>query len=140
MWFNYHTSLSWCINLRSRYSSVFCFNFQDALPSPYTIPSPAAFPTLTGQGFNDLRRSTSEFKFEDDDNGDEPRRRAPRALTGRHVKPGTGASPRTLQILRKKLLERLRLKELLGENSHLYFGALNKQKGGKKASLPLPLI
>ena len=113
---------------------------QDNIHSPYTIPSPAAFPNMKTQDFNDLRRSTPEFKFDEDDNGDEPRRRAPRALTGRHVKPGTGASPRTLQLLRKKLLERLKLKELLGENSHLYFGALNKQKGGKKNSLPLPSI
>ena len=60
--------------------------------------------------------------------GDEPRRRAPRALTGRYVKSGPGASPRTLAILRKKIQERLKLKELLGENSNLYFGALNKQK------------
>jgi hypothetical protein len=38
--------------------------------------------------------------------------------------------------LRKKIEERLKLKELLGENSHLYFGALNKNKkngGGGKA-------
>ena len=61
------------------------------------------------------------------------RRRAPRALTGRFVRPGTGASKETLAILRKKLLERLKLKELLGENSHLYFGALNKQKGNRKS-------
>ena len=116
------------------------YYFQDTLHSPYNIPSPASFSSLRGHGFNDIGRNASEFKFEDDDNGDEPRRRAPRALTGRHVKPGTGASPRTLQILRKKLLERIKLKELLGENSHLYFGALNKQKGGKKNSLPLPSI
>ena len=66
---------------------------------------------------------------------DEPRRRAPRALTGRYVRTGTGASPRVLQILRKKIEERLKLKELLGENSHLYFGALNKNKtnGGSKS-------
>ena len=95
---------------------------------------------MRSQHFDGFRQSTPEFKFDEDDNGDEPRRRAPRALTGRHVKPGTGASPRTLQLLRKKLLERLKLKELLGENSHLYFGALNKQKGGKKNSLPLPSI
>lgn len=68
----------------------------------------------------------------------EPRRRAPRALTGRHVRAGTGASPRTLEVLRKKLLERQRLKELLGEeNSHLYFGALNKQKKGQPKPPPL---
>ena len=37
--------------------------------------------------------------------------------------------------LRKKIEERLKLKELLGENSHLYFGALNKNKknGGSKS-------
>lgn len=36
--------------------------------------------------------------------------------------------------MRKKIEERLKLKELLGENSHLYFGALNKNKknSGKK--------
>ena len=61
----------------------------------------------------------------------EPRRRAPRALTGRYVRSGTGASPATLEILRKKILDRMRLKEMLGENAHLYFGALNKQ--GKNA-------
>ena len=63
--------------------------------------------------------------------GDEPRRRAPRALTGRYVKSGPGASPRTLAILRKKIQERLKLKELLGDKSNLYFGALNKQKNHK---------
>lgn len=64
-----------------------------------------------------------------------PKKRAPRALTGRHVRPGTGASPKTLEILRKKVMDRIRLKELLGENSHLYYGALNKQRssGPKKA-------
>lgn len=54
---------------------------------------------------------------------DEPRKRAPRALTGRYVRTGTAASPRVLQVLRKKIQDRLKLKELLGENSHLYFGA-----------------
>ena len=87
-------------------------------------------------------RSTPSPKYREDHNssphqllssplsggGDEPRRRAPRALTGRYVKSGPGASPRTLAILRKKIQERLKLKELLGDNSNLYFGALNKQK------------
>ena len=59
---------------------------------------------------------------------EEPRKRAPRALTGRYVRTGTAASPRVLQILRKKVEDRLKLKELLGENSHLYFGS------GKQAS------
>ena len=57
----------------------------------------------------------------------EPRRRAPRALTGRYVRSGTGASPATLEILRKKILDRMRMKEILGENSHMFFGPLNKQ-------------
>ena len=59
---------------------------------------------------------------------DQPRKRAPRALTGRYVRTGTAASPRVLQILRKKVEDRLKLKELLGENSHLYFGSANKQQ------------
>ena len=59
---------------------------------------------------------------------DEPRKRAPRALTGRYVRTGTAASPRVLQILRKKVEDRLKLKELLGENSHLYFAGANKQQ------------
>jgi len=63
---------------------------------------------------------------------DEPRKRAPRALTGRYVRTGTAASPRVLQILRKKVEDRLKLKELLGENSHLYFGAMNKQQNQYK--------
>lgn len=63
---------------------------------------------------------------------EEPRKRAPRALTGRYVRTGTAASPRVLQILRKKVEDRLKLKELLGENSHLYFGAVNKQQSQYK--------
>lgn len=37
-------------------------------------------------------------------------KRAPRAMTGRHVRTGTGASPSTLQTLREKIEERQRLK------------------------------
>jgi hypothetical protein len=37
-------------------------------------------------------------------------KRAPRAMTGRHVRTGTGASPSTLQTLRQKIEERQRLK------------------------------
>ena len=55
-------------------------------------------------------------------------RRAPRPLTGRHVRPGTGASPKTLLLLRQKVLERMRLKELLGDEGHAFFGAM-KRKG-----------
>lgn len=40
------------------------------------------------------------------------RKRAPRALTGKHVKQGTGASPATLLTLRQKIQERQRAKEL----------------------------
>ena len=84
------------------------------------LPSPAGAAGAAAGAAGDAGGSPSE-----------PRRRAPRALTGRYVRSGTGASPATLEILRKKILDRMRLKELLGENSHLYFGALNKQ--GKNA-------
>ena len=57
---------------------------------------------------------------------DEPRKRAPRALTGRYVRTGTAASPKVLQILRKKIEERLKLKELLGDSNHPYFQSFNK--------------
>lgn len=62
--------------------------------------------------------------------GDEPRRRAPRALTGRYVRTGTGASREVLLQLRKKIEERAKLKELLGDKGQLYFGGLNKAKKG----------
>lgn len=67
---------------------------------------------------------------------DAARRRAPRALTGRYVRSGTGASPRTLEILRKTILERMKMKAMLGDRSHLFFGALNKQgkHGGPNAA------
>ena len=38
------------------------------------------------------------------------KRRSPRALTGKHVRLGTGASQQTLNTLRQKLEERQRLK------------------------------
>ena len=78
--------------------------------SPYSPASAAA--SLSPLGFKEA--------------ADEPRKRAPRALTGRYVRTGTAASPRVLQILRKKIEDRLKLKELLGENSHLYFGAVKQ--------------
>ena len=45
---------------------------------------------------------------------DEPpqRRRAPRTLTGKHVRQGQGASPETLRTLRRVLLEKARLRDL----------------------------
>ena len=54
-------------------------------------------------------------------------KRAPRPLTGRHVRPGTGASPKTLLLLRQKVLERMRLKDLLGDEGHAFFGAMKKK-------------
>ena len=50
-------------------------------------------------------------------------------LFSRYVRTGTAASPRVLQILRKKIEDRLKLKELLGENSHLYFGPVKPNAG-----------
>ncbi|KAK7063297.1 hypothetical protein SK128_023551, partial [Halocaridina rubra] len=42
------------------------------------------------------------------------RKRAPRALTGKHVRPGTGASATTLLTLRQKLQERQKYREQYG--------------------------
>ena len=56
-------------------------------------------------------------------------KRAPRPLTGRHVRPGTGASPRTLLLLRQKVLERMRRKELVGDRED-YFGAMKRKRAG----------
>lgn len=42
------------------------------------------------------------------------RKRAPRALTGKHVRPGTGASASTLITLRQKLQERQKYREVYG--------------------------
>ncbi len=100
-----------------------------SLFSPVSAFSPrqhqARSPPVSSSLFNNkAQRSAAE----------EPRRRAPRALTGRHVRSGTGASRATLEILRKKIVERMRLKELLGENSHIYFGALNKQQKKNSAN------
>ena len=44
----------------------------------------------------------------------------------RYVRTGTAASPQVLQILRKKIEGRIKLKELLGE-SHVYFGQINQK-------------
>ena len=38
------------------------------------------------------------------------KKRSPRALTGKHVRLGTGASPTTLHTLRMKIQERQRMK------------------------------
>ena len=123
------------------------------LPNPFQTPkshanfSPSRLPLLPA-----TPQSPPSPKYRDEHNGsphnllssplsinnsDEPRRRAPRALTGRYVKSGPGASPRTLAILRKKIEERLKLKELLGENSNLYFGALKQQKNIKPKNMTI---
>ena len=115
------------------------------MSSPFNSPSKPVDKRNKLKGADDNESHDDTFEMTDDEDIDvtagadaEPgtssgiRRRAPRALTGRFVRPGTGASKETLAVLRKKLLERLKLKELLGENSHLYFGALNKQKGNRK--------
>lgn len=46
---------------------------------------------------------------------DIPRKRAPRALTGKHVKHGTGASPSTLLTLRQKIEQRQRIRQVVGD-------------------------
>jgi len=60
-------------------------------------------------------------------------KRAPRAMTGRHVRTGTGASPSTLQTLRQKIEERQRLKAqqmrhdtILGSHMKVNSGGSNK--------------
>ena len=67
--------------------------------------------------------------------GDEPRKRAPRALTGRYVRTGTAASPRVLQLLRKKIEERLRLKEMLGGGHNGAVGGGGGAVGSLSAAL-----
>ena len=43
---------------------------------------------------------------------DSNRKRAPRALTGKHVRQGMGASPNILMTLRQKIKQKQRLKEM----------------------------
>lgn len=58
------------------------------------------------------------------------RKRAPRALTGKHVKQGTGASPSTLLTLRQKIQERQKAKEMgLLEPTKPFKGRLGKSFG-----------
>ena len=45
----------------------------------------------------------------------------------RYVRTGTAASPHVLQILRKKIEQRLKLKELLG-GDHVLFGGIKNIK------------
>ena len=45
----------------------------------------------------------------------------------RYVRTGTAASPHVLQILRKKIEQRLKLKELLG-GDHVFFGGIKNIK------------
>ncbi len=110
------------------------FNLSAFSPTPRgsssPLGSPAAHLLLARASPNSPAVNTTPS---DNGTGSEPRRRAPRALTGRYVRSGTGASPKTLEILRRKILERMKLKELLGpENSHLYFGPVKTNNGNKK--------
>ena len=113
----------------------------DMLPNPFSTPKSSSVAFSPSRMLPNTPLSPPSPRFREDNasphhllssplsaSAEEPRRRAPRALTGRYVKSGPGASPRTLAILRKKIEERLKLKELLGENSNLYFGALKQQK------------
>ncbi|XP_076373502.1 uncharacterized protein LOC143258444 [Tachypleus tridentatus] len=73
--------------------------------SPASTPQPltASFPVQDSSSLNEVNGSV--------------KKQPTRALTGKHVKYGTGASPSTLLTLRQKIQERQRAKELavLGE-------------------------
>ncbi|KAK4288270.1 hypothetical protein Pmani_038689 [Petrolisthes manimaculis] len=60
------------------------------------------------------------------------RRRAPRALTGKHVRPGTGASASTLITLRQKLQERQKYREVYGCDPPQQPPKTNNSKGKAK--------
>ncbi|XP_068206602.1 uncharacterized protein [Palaemon carinicauda] len=83
-------------------------NTQESLDSQL---SPAASPSGT------LPSSTTggdDFDYSPTDASGRARKRAPRALTGKHVRPGTGASATTLLTLRQKLEERQKYREQYG--------------------------
>ncbi|XP_057379696.1 uncharacterized protein LOC130702044 [Daphnia carinata] len=65
------------------------------------------------------------------------KKRSPRALTGKHVRLGTGASPTTLHTLRLKIQERQRMKlvkKSLPSGSAFASAAANKKNGTKLKS------
>jgi len=113
-------------NLKNLLSPLRLAGLPNLKTEPRQNEFPAFSPRYSGRPSSMLPSPLGSSSIHSGDN--ETRRRAPRALTGRYVKTGTAASPKVLQILRKKVEDRLRLKELLGDNSQLYFGAVNKQQ------------
>ncbi|KAK8747401.1 hypothetical protein OTU49_016796 [Cherax quadricarinatus] len=82
-------------------------------PTPDPQSSSAGSPSLT------LPSSTTggeDFDLSPTESSAGARKRAPRALTGKHVRPGTGASASTLLTLRQKLQERQKYREVYGED------------------------
>lgn len=86
--------------------------------SPPPSPSPETYSPLTSSGaWMESSRSGDYGRDESPDSSilsSDPnnRKRPCRALTGKHVKHGTGASPSTLITLRQKIQERQKAKEL----------------------------
>lgn len=61
-------------------------------------------------------------------------KRAPRAMTGRHVRTGTGASPSTLLTLRQKIEERQRVKAQQARQEALLHSQGKANKNSNKYS------
>lgn len=59
------------------------------------------------------------------------KKRSPRALTGKHVRLGTGASPTTLHTLRLKIQERQRMKNSGGKKGLASNSSGSKLKSNK---------
>ena len=83
------------------------------------------------------RNGSPAPSFKDSLLDSEPRKRAPRALTGRYVRTGTAASPAVLQVLRKKIEERVKLKELL-EDHHTSHHSSSKLSAAGLGSMQHP--
>ncbi|XP_064094578.1 uncharacterized protein LOC135206957 [Macrobrachium nipponense] len=97
-------------------------NTQESLDSPI---SPAASPSGT------LPSSTTggdDYDYSPSEASGRARKRAPRALTGKHVRPGTGASATTLLTLRQKLEERQKYREQYGTDPPLPTKSKGKSK------------
>jgi hypothetical protein len=91
-------------------------SFKNAFPVLQDSYSPHGFDSRSP---NSLLSPVGAYR-----DSDEPRKRAPRALTGRYVRTGTAASPKVLQLLRKKIEDRLKLKELIGDGGpSRYYGS-----------------
>jgi len=117
-------------NLKNLLSPLRLAGLSNLKTEPRQNDFPAFSPRYAGRPSPMLPSPLGSSSLHSGDN--ETRRRAPRALTGRYVKTGTAASPKVLQILRKKVEDRLRLKELLGDNSQIYFGAVKQQQQHKQ--------